>query len=55
MTKKPKSQSAKFRETARKLECDEDANRFDRVLKRIAKTPTRARESKPAPEQSSER
>ena len=30
-------QSKRFRETARQLECDEDAERFEAKLKRIAK------------------
>jgi hypothetical protein len=34
---KPKSQHERFIETARTLECDEDKERFEAKLKRIAK------------------
>ena len=34
--KEPKSQSDRFLETARELECDEDEERFNENLKRIA-------------------
>jgi hypothetical protein len=40
-------QIKRFRETARALECDEDEGRFDEALKRVAKAPTPANESKP--------
>lgn len=33
----PKSQSEKFKEAARELECDEDEARWDERLKKIAK------------------
>lgn len=33
---KPQSQADKFRDLARKLECDEDEARFDERLKRLA-------------------
>ena len=35
-TKDRKSQSDRFIETARELECDEDEGRFNETLKRIA-------------------
>jgi hypothetical protein len=35
--KEGKPQSARFIETARQLECDEDKERFEEKLKRIAK------------------
>ena len=34
--KVPESQSERFEETARELECDEDEERFNKTLKRIA-------------------
>ena len=34
--KEPKRQRARFIETARELACDEDENRFNETLKRIA-------------------
>jgi hypothetical protein len=34
---KPKSQSEKFAEKARELECDDDETAFDDRLKRLAK------------------
>ena len=34
--KEPKSQSERFVETARDLECDEDEGRFNETLRRIA-------------------
>jgi hypothetical protein len=36
-TEKRKSQSEKFKETARALGCDESEERFDRVLRTVAK------------------
>jgi len=39
-----KSQAERFIETARQLECDEDKERFEEKLKRIAK-------AKPKPDQ----
>lgn len=44
-TKKP--QRERFEETARELECDEDENRFNATLKRIAPK----KDEKPAPQQ----
>ena len=35
--KTDKSQSNKFKEAARELECDEDEDRFNATLKRIVK------------------
>lgn len=35
---KEKTQSEKFKEAAKELECDEDEARFERRLKRVAKT-----------------
>lgn len=35
----PKPQADKFRELARELECDEDEERFEEAVKRIAKAP----------------
>ena len=35
--KVPESQSERFKETARELECDEDEDRFNETLKRIVK------------------
>jgi len=37
MKKKPNSQIDRFRETARQLECDEDQERFEKKLGKIAK------------------
>lgn len=34
-----KSQSDKFKDLARELECDESEERFDRALKRVAESP----------------
>ena len=34
--KEPKSQSDRFIETAKELECDEDEGRFNETLKRVA-------------------
>ena len=34
--KEPQSQSDRFLETARELECDEDEDRFNETLRRIA-------------------
>ena len=36
MSEEPKSQSKRFKEIARELECDEDKDRFNETLKRIA-------------------
>lgn len=36
---KEKTQSEKFREAAKELECDEDEARFERRLRRVAKAP----------------
>ena len=44
--KEPKSQSDRFLETARELECDEDEDRFNETLKRIA---PKARDQKAEP------
>lgn len=35
----PKSQIDKFREAARELETDDSEEHFDRVLKKVAKSP----------------
>lgn len=35
--KEPQSQSDRFLETARELECDEDEDRFNETLKRVVK------------------
>lgn len=43
MTEAPKSQSDKFKEAARELECDEDEARWDERLKEVAS-------AKPEPE-----
>ena len=43
MTDPKQSQSEKFKQTARELECDDDEQRFKERLKQLAK-------SKPAPE-----
>ena len=47
--KKPahKSQTDRFIETARELECDEDGGRFNETLKRIA--PKKPDDGKPEP------
>lgn len=37
MTEKPKTQSDKFKEAARELECDEDEKHWDERLKKVAK------------------
>ncbi|WP_198174070.1 DNA-binding protein [Mesorhizobium xinjiangense] len=37
--KAKKSQADKFREAARELEADDSEERFDRLLKKIAKSP----------------
>ena len=37
MSKPPKSQLDKFKEAARDLECDDDEERFNAALKKIAK------------------
>ena len=37
--KSPKSQAEKFRDLARELECDEDEERFDDRLRKIATAP----------------
>jgi hypothetical protein len=45
-TKKPSSpaeQHQRFIETARALECDEDKERFEQKLKRIARAPKRSK------------
>lgn len=41
----PAAQVDRFIETARALECDEDKERFEAKLKRIAKTKTRGKKS----------
>jgi hypothetical protein len=47
MAKKP-DQIKQFRKTARALECDEDADRFNSVLGKVARTnPQPAKEAKP--------
>jgi hypothetical protein len=38
-TPKPQSQPDKFRDLARKLECDDDEAAFDERLKQLAKAP----------------
>ncbi len=38
VTSKAKSQSEKFKETARELECDEDEKAFEDKLRRLAKS-----------------
>ena len=45
--KEPKSQSDRFIETARELDCDEDEGRFNETLKRIAPKKDKARMSLP--------
>lgn len=40
--KKPKSQSQRFKDKARELECDESEARFERTLKHIS-TPKRVK------------
>ncbi len=35
----PKSQSERFRQAARELECDDDAERFAERVRKIAKAP----------------
>jgi hypothetical protein len=35
----PKTQSDKFRDLARQLECDEDEDRFEEAVRRVAKRP----------------
>ena len=47
-TARSKSQADRFRETARQLECDEDKERFEEKLGRLAK-------AKPAPKPKTER
>jgi len=39
MTDQPKPQADKFRDLARKLECDEDEKQFEETVKRVAKAP----------------
>ena len=46
MSDKQKSQSDKFAELARELECDESEERFDRALKRVAESPPPERDDK---------
>jgi hypothetical protein len=48
MNKESKSQSDKFKELARDLECDEDEEAFKAKVKKIATAPKPARPSKPA-------
>lgn len=43
---KPKSQSDKFKEAARELECDEDEGRWDERLRKVAR-PKQPGEAKP--------
>ena len=45
--KDPKSQSDRFIETARELDCDEDEGRFNETLKRIAPKKDEAQTSLP--------
>ncbi len=45
-TDRPKPQIEKFRDLARKLETDDDPERFDERLRKLATAP---REPKPAP------
>lgn len=44
-----KSQIQEFRETARKLECDEDERKFDDALRKVASAPPPPKDSKPQP------
>ncbi len=37
MTKKPETQSEKFKRIAKELECDDDEQRFEERLKKIVK------------------
>jgi hypothetical protein len=37
MSNHPKTQRERFEETARQLECDEDEERFDATVKKVAK------------------
>lgn len=43
----PKSQSDKFKDTARELKCDEDEARWDERLKKVAKVKPSAEAEKP--------
>lgn len=47
MQQKVKSQAERFREAARELECDEDEDRFNATLKRVAKEGAK-KDEKPA-------
>ena len=47
--KEPKRQSDRFLETARELECDEDEDRFNETLKRIAPDKAGNKASKRSP------
>ncbi len=50
--KEPKSQSDRFIETARELDCDEDEDRFNETLKRVA--PSRQKKNQPETEHDKE-
>lgn len=39
MTDEPKPQADKFRDLARELECDEDEERFEATVKKVANAP----------------
>ena len=43
----PKPQPDKFRDLARKLECDEDEAKFEETVKLVAKTPKPEKGEKP--------
>ena len=49
--KKVNAQSERFEETARELECDEDEDRFNETLKRIAPKPGETASVKPTSDQ----
>lgn len=46
MAEKSKSQSEKFKDAARELGADDDPERFDEVMRRLAKTPPEPRKPK---------
>ena len=47
MTGRDRTQVEHFKETARELECDEDENRFNETLKRVAKAPVKKKPAAP--------
>lgn len=50
MTEVPKPQADKFRDLARKLECDEDEARFEDKVRKVATAPKPERGPKSAEE-----